>query len=84
MRADGTVLADGAATDLAGLDARLTKLEADRGEVWYYREHPEREPHPVALNVMDLITKHKVRLSMSTKADFSYYVDADGTTHPRK
>jgi hypothetical protein len=82
--ADGSLLVDGVAADLSKLDVLLARLAADKGEVWYYRENPAGEPPPIAIAALDLITKHKVRMSMSTKADYSDTLDAEGTTHPRK
>jgi hypothetical protein len=83
IKNDGTVLVDGVATDLAKLDVRLGLLSSNKGEVWYYRENPRSEPPPIANAVLDLITKHLVPMSMSTKPDFSDYIDAEGVVHPR-
>jgi hypothetical protein len=34
--------------------------------------------------VVELVVKHRLPISMSTKPDFSDYVDGDGTSRPRK
>jgi hypothetical protein len=83
IKSDGTLLVDGVATDLQKLDIKLGVLKANEGEVWYYRENARSEPPPIANAVLDLITKHLVAVSMSTKPDFSDYVDAEGVVHPR-
>jgi hypothetical protein len=84
MHADGTFLVDGSAMNLATLDQQLSKLATDSGVVWYYREHPESNPHPNALKVMDLVIKHNLSISMSSKPDFSDYIDDQGRSRPRK
>jgi hypothetical protein len=83
----GKVLADGQAVTLDQLDLRLGETKLHRGVVWYYREHPEKDAvgplaHTVQ-QVLDLVMKHKLAISMSTKPDFSDYVDEDGRSHPR-
>ena len=70
--------------DLATLDRLLSKLKQDGGEVWYYRQNAAAGPPPQALEVIELIVKHALPVSMSTKPDFSDYVDAHGNSHPRK
>ena len=82
--ADGTVRADAKEVDLSGLDKLLSKLKQDEGVVWYYRENPTKEPHPRALEVVKLIVKHALPVSMSTRPDFSDYVDTSGNSKPRQ
>ena len=81
--ADGTIWADAKPVDLASLDALLERLKSEKGVVWYFRENPTREPHPRAMEVIKLVVKHGLPVSMSTKPDFSDYVDASGTSKPR-
>jgi hypothetical protein len=85
-KADGSLLLDGKPTDLTALDAQMATLEArgpGKGVVWYYREQPEKEPPPQAMRVVEMIMKHKLAISMSSKPDFSDYVDEQGVSHPR-
>jgi hypothetical protein len=86
VKADGSLVMDGAATTLGAIDTRLAALAAagDSGEVWYYREDLGRDPHPNAMKVLDLVVKHGVSITMSSKPDFSDYVDGDGESHPRQ
>src|SRR5262245_50435710 len=83
VKTDGTVLVDGVACDLGKLDIKLGSLAVNKGEVWFYRENMRSEPHPVVNAIMDKIIKNGVRLSVSTKPDFSDYIDAEGVVHPR-
>jgi len=82
--ASGTILLNGKPTDVKSIDAELGKIKERQGEVWYYRENPQAEPHPNAMAVVELVVKHRLPISMSTKPDFSDYVDRDGRSRPRK
>ena len=82
--ASGQVLLNGNAIALPALDAALTELKNQNGVVWYYRENARSEPPPNAMEVIQMVVKHKLPISMSTKADFSDYVDANGFSQPRK
>jgi hypothetical protein len=79
----GAVQLDGRPTTLSALDAELGKLKADKGVVWYHRESPTGEPPPQGTAVIQLIIKHRLPVSMSTKPDFSDYVDDKGVSRPR-
>ena len=79
----GAVQLDGRPTTLPALDAELGKLKADKGVVWYHRENPASEPPPQGTAVIQLIIKHRLPVSMSTKPDFSDYVDDKGVSRPR-
>lgn len=81
--ANGTLLADGKKIDLDSLDRLLGKFKAEEGLVWYYRENASQEPTAQAMQAIKLIAKHGLPVSMSTKADFSDYVDASGSSRPR-
>ena len=79
----GAVQLDGRPTTLPALDAELGKLKADKGVVWYHRQNPASEPPPQGTAVIQLIIKHQLPVSMSTKPDFSDYVDEKGVSRPR-
>ena len=81
----GEVLINGKPTSLAALDAALSSLAASKGVVWYYREAADAaEPPPVSMQVIELVIKHRLPISMSTKPDFSDAVGADGQPHRRE
>src|SRR5687767_9477660 len=78
----GKVLLNGNPTTLAALDAALGVLAASKGVVWYYREAAEAvEPPAVSMQVIELVIRHRLPISMSTKPDFSDAVGADGQLH---
>ena len=79
----GAVQLDGRPTTLPALDAELGKLKAEKGVVWYHRQNPASEPPPQGTAVIQLIIKHQLPVSMSTKPDFSDYVDEKGVSRPR-
>jgi hypothetical protein len=77
---NGKVLLNGKPTTLASLDAALSSLAASKGVVWYYRE--AAEPPAVSMQVIELVIKHRLPISLSTKPDFSDAVGPDG--RPRR
>jgi hypothetical protein len=81
--ASGRILADGQETSLAALEDRLTRLKAEEGVVWYYREAGDKEPPPEAMEVIKLVVGLSLPITMSSKPDFSDSVDMDGRIHPR-
>ena len=80
----GNLLLDGKSTTLVALDSALATIKASNGVVWYYRENAAAEPPPVSSKVIELVIKHRLPVSMSTKPDFSDAVGADGRSHPRE
>lgn len=82
--ASGKLLLNGKPSDLKGIAAEFAVLQKQDGEVWYYRENPQAEPHPNAMAVIELVMKHRLRISLSSKPDFSDTVDRDGKSRPRK
>ena len=81
--ASGAVLLDGKPIDLDALEQALQSADKETTQVWYHREAAGQEPHPVAKTVIQLVVKHKLRVSLSSKPDFSDYVDSKGVSHPR-
>jgi hypothetical protein len=73
--ASGVVLVDGQAVDIAQLDKILQTAKENNRSVHYYREAAGSEALPQSMEVMKLIVKHKLPISMSTKPDFSDVVD---------
>ena len=82
--ASGKLLLNGQAANLATIEVEFKKLKNNNGGVWYYRENPQAEPPPQAMAVIELVVKHKLPVSMSSKPDFSDYIDEHGNSKPRK
>jgi hypothetical protein len=82
--ASGTLLLDGKATTLPALEERLKALKAAGGAVWYHRENPTTEPPPQGNAAIQLIIKYRLPVSMSSRADFSDWVDEKGVSRPRQ
>ncbi len=81
--ASGAVLLDGRPVSLEELQAEFDNLKPERPVVWYYREAAEGEPPAEAMQVMKMITENRLPISLSSKPDFSDYVDMKGRSHPR-
>ncbi|MDB6029642.1 MAG: hypothetical protein JWM68_5865 [Verrucomicrobiales bacterium] len=80
----GKLLADGTEVRLDELDGRLSKVKSQKGIVWYYRENGQGEPPTIAIEVIKLVMKHSLPISMSSKPDFSDTIDNKGNSQPRK
>ena len=80
----GKVLLDGKDATVAEVRRSLESAKAKRGTVWYYRESGKGEPSSLAIEVFKLIVENKLPVSLSTKPDFSDYVDEKGLSRPRK
>ena len=81
--ASGEVLLDGKPVGMEALDIELQTAKGQNGAVWYHRESSGKEAPPQAKAVIDLVIKHRLPISLSSKPDFSDYVDAKGVSHPR-
>ena len=79
VAASGEITADGQAVTLDHLAAKLAELKQAGGEVWYCRENPSAEPHPNAMKVMELVADNRLPIRLSSKPDFSDYLDDKGT-----
>ena len=80
----GKLLANGADIQLDELDARLSQVKSQNGVVWYYREGGQGEPPPIAMEVVKLVVKQSLPISMSSKPDFSDTIDEQGNSRPRQ
>jgi hypothetical protein len=80
----GTLFADGTEITLAELDGRLATIHRQNGIVWYFRENMEGEAPAIVTEVLSLIVKHKLPISLSTKPDFSDAIWEDGVARPRR
>jgi hypothetical protein len=81
--ADGTILVEGRRSTFDELDAALARAKEANGQVWYHRETARGEPPAAAIQVVQRIVALKLPISMSSKPDFSDWVDAKGVSHPR-
>jgi len=76
-------LLDGQAVQFDQLQQALETAKHDDSVVWYYREAAGQTPPPRALEVLNLVVQNQLRISLSSRPDFSDYVDANGVSHPR-
>lgn len=81
--ASGTILLDGQAADLEQLEVALENVKQGRGQVWCYRESAGSQLPPAGLAVFQRLVQHKLPISLSSKADFSDWVDGKGISRPR-
>jgi len=82
--ASGEVLLNGKPVSIEQVEANFKELSNKQGAVWYYRENPESEPPPQAMELIRLVVKYQLPISMSSKRDFSDYVDQYGNSRPRQ
>ncbi len=83
VHANGEVFLDDEPATLDILDRRFAELVSAKGEVWYYREAGQEEPPPIVMDVLELVFKHGLPISMSSKPDFSDTIDDQGISRPR-
>jgi len=81
--ANGNILLEGQPATLPELDAALARAKESIGQVWYHRESAGSEATATAKHVIQRITALKLPISLSSKPDFSDWVDAKGVSHPR-
>jgi len=79
----GTILVDAKPATFEELEAALARVKEAKGQVWYYRESAGGQPAAAAMQVIQRIVALKVPISLSSKPDFSDWVDAKGVSHPR-
>jgi len=84
VMASGEILLDGRDASTAEVKRAVEKVKGKRCTVWYYREGGKGEPPAQAIEVFKLIVENKLPISLSTKPDFSDYVDENGQALPRK
>jgi len=79
---DRQITADGVQTTVERLVPILRALAKMKGEVWYYRETPQAEPHPNALKVLSAIVDQDLPIRLSSKPDYSDTIDDKGRSVP--
>ena len=80
----GKVLLDGMEGSLSEIQKARDKAKSDKAAIWYYRESSSGEPPQQAMEVLKLVIENDLPISMSSKPDFSDYIDEKGQSHPRK
>jgi hypothetical protein len=81
--ASGKILLNGHASSLGEIEKEFIRQKASGGSVWYYRENGQGAPPPEAMAVIELVVKYGLSVSMSSRPDFSDYIDGNGESHPR-
>jgi hypothetical protein len=80
---DGTIEMNGVVVDLAEVERTLQRVDrSGGGTVLYGRDAASEEPHPIALKVIELVTRTRLPVRLSTKRDFSDAVDSLGNSVP--
>src|SRR4051794_1564642 len=81
--ASGTVLLDGRPADSTTIDAALNHMQQTDGQVWLYREGPVKALPVQGAVVIQNLVRRNLPVSLSSKPDFSDWVDAKGVSRPR-
>lgn len=81
--ADGRFTVDGTAATIQSLQASLRTLSEKQGVVWYYREAGQQEPPPIAMEVMKTVADARLPIQLSSRPDYSDYIDEYGTPRTR-
>ncbi len=79
----GQISINGHDVTFAQLEPMIKHLRATDGTVWYYREGGGGRPPSEMMQVIKLVIDNGVRMSLSSKSDFSTYIDKKGEIHPR-
>lgn len=80
----GQILLENKSVTLDKLEKELSRLKEKEGAIWYYREQDKAEPPEQAMRVMELVVKYNLPISLSSKPDFSDYIDEKGISHKRE
>ena len=81
--ASGALFLDGSPIELDQLAEKLEAAKNEKATVFYYREAAAGNPPAQAMAALQLVVKNKLPISLSSKSDFSDWVDAKGVSHPR-
>ena len=80
----GRVMMNGKESNLPEIRNALGRARSEKAVVWYYRENGKGEPPQQATEVIKLVIENNLPISMSSKPDFSDYIDDKGQSLPRK
>ena len=83
ITASGQITADSRPATIEELIPILRELAKKKGEVWYYREAPDADPHPNAMKVLAAVVDCNLPVLLSMKPDHSDSVDEKGRSIPR-
>ena len=72
---DGNVFMNEQATNLKDLEEALKQHKVKGGTVFYSRDDQQQDPHEIALQVMDLITKYELPIQFYTDKTFKHVVE---------
>jgi hypothetical protein len=78
LMANGSIMVDGAPSNLDLLRTSISSIAQRKGMVWYYREAAHAQAPPEAVEIMRLIGKNRVPVRLSTQPDYSDSVGRDG------
>ncbi|MGZ8144793.1 MAG: hypothetical protein ACXWTG_11575 [Methylosarcina sp.] len=82
--ASGQMLINGQPAGLGAIKDAFKGLKSEKPAVWYYREEAQSEPLRETMAVIELVMKYGLPISMSSKPDFSDYIDQNGFSQQRK
>ena len=68
---DGRLTVDGVPSSIQSLRESLRKTSEQHGVVWYYREAGQKEPPPIATDVINEVIEAHVPIRLSSKPDYS-------------
>jgi hypothetical protein len=74
----GQIDVDGTPRELSAIGPMLAALSQRKGAVLYGRDDAGEEPHPNAMQVIQLVIANQLPIRMSTRSDFSDAVGPDG------
>jgi len=81
---DGRISIDGKTLSAEEAEKYIASKENTETMVYYYREAGQEEPHPNAIQIITAVADARLPISLSTKPDFSDFVDENGLSQPRK
>jgi hypothetical protein len=84
IESDGRVTINDQPVAPSEITAKLSEVKRSGGSVWYWRANAGGDRHPNADLVMKAIADLRLSVSLSTRRDFSDYVDENGRSRPRQ
>jgi len=84
VASSGAVQIDGKQSNISTLKKELENLSKAKGGIWYYRENASAESSQKVNEIFQMIISYRLPISLSSKPDFSDYIDEQGISHPRQ
>lgn len=81
---EGVLLVDDSLVTPPMFEQKLQALKQGQGIVWLYRENPRAEPTPAVREALQRLLDSGLPISLSSRPDFSDYLDAEGRSQPRR